>query len=603
MTDGTSARNAIPARPILWRLLFPERHRLALALAITLLAALAELPPYALLSQSIGLALTGTASGGDLLGLAGWMGAALLIKFLLYSLAYYLSHVAAYRLLADIRQTLVRRLAVAPLIWLQRHSSGDLKKIVLQDVERLEQFIAHHTVECLAALASPVFVALVLAWIDWRLAAAALLTLPLAATLQALLMRGLGPRIEDYGRTIGALNGATVEYIRNAPVMKAFCQNARSFEHMRDLLARYHAMITAMTRKTVPGWSAFMVLLGANIVFLLPFGLWLHRQHALELTEVILAVMLGSGMLKPLFKVAHFSSEIGEILAGVRRLAPLLAFQPTAPAAVAPAPAAAADSAFADAITFDRVSFSYGARTILQDVSFTLKAGGFTALVGPSGAGKSTIAHLMGGLVLADRGDIRVGAVSLSSLSEAGRAGLIGVASQDSFLFAGTLMDNLRLGRPEAGADMVRHAARIAQAEDFIAALPEGYATTLGERGTRLSGGERQRIALARALISQTPVLVLDEATAFADGRTERRFYQALRAAYPDQTLLVIAHRLTAIAQADQILVLEDGRVIDGGRHADLLERCPLYQTLWRRQFDSETWSIRPKGTADAAHS
>lgn len=583
---------------ILFRLLYPERTRLGGALAITLVAAFVELLPYVLVSRSIDMALARAMAGDGLLRIAGLIGAALLLKYLLYSLAYYFSHVAAYRLLADIRRILVRRLADAPLTWLQRHSSGHLKKVVLQDVERLEQFIAHHTVECLAATASPVFVLLVLAWTDWRLAAAALLTVPLAAAAQALLMRGLGPRIDEYNHSIGDLNGATIEYIRNAPVMKAFCQNTRSFQRMRALLDRYHDLVTAVTRQTVPGWSAFMVLLGANIVFLLPIGLWLHRQGSIALADVVLALMLGTGMLKPLFKVAHFSSEIREIGAGLRRLAPILDFESPSPPAAAPTPSPGKGM---DTVVFDRISFAYGDRPVLEDVSFTLPVGTFTALVGPSGAGKSTIAHLISGLTRPDAGEIRVGSVPLPSLSERERSGLITVASQEIFLFRGTLMENLRLGRPEAGEGMVSRAARIAQAEDFISALPDGYGTVVGERGTRLSGGERQRITIARALLCETPVLVLDEATAFADSRTERRFYQALRETYPDKTLLVIAHRLTTIEQADQVLVLEKGRLIDYGRHSELISRCPLYHALWQRQFDSENWSIRPEVTADAA--
>lgn len=595
MKHGTRSQVGAPMRLLLFRLLHPERARLGAALVITLAAAVADLLPYILISRSIGLTFAHDTSGTGLLSVAGLIGGVLLAKYLLYSLAYYFSHVAAYRLLTDIRQALIRRLGDAPLIWLQQHSSGHLKKAVLQDVERLEQFIAHHTVECLAATASPIFVVLVLTWIDWRLAAAALLTVPLAAAAQALLMRGLGPRIDRYTRNVGDLNGATVEYIRNAPVMKAFCQNSRSFQRMRTLLDRYHDLITIMTKRTVPGWSAFVVLLGANIAFLLPTALWLHRQGNIVLGDVILALMLGTGMLKPLFKVAHFSSEIREIGVGLRRLAPILDCEAPQPPSGTPAA-----SQNAGAITFDRISFTYGDHPVLEDVSFSLPAGTFTALVGPSGAGKSTIAHLISGLVNPDDGEIRIGSVPLSSFSERERSRLIAMASQETFLFRGTLMENLRLGRPEAGEDLVSRAARIAQADTFISALPDGYQTLVGERGARLSGGERQRITIARALLCETPILVLDEATAFADSRTERRFYQALRQAYPDKTLLVIAHRLTTIEKADQVIVLEKGRITDCGRHSELIARCSLYRRLWQRQFDSEHWSIRPEVNADA---
>jgi len=594
MTDGTNDQDGLPVPALLVSLLSPEKVRLGLASVLAPLAALADLLPYAILSYSVGTVVSGTATPDDLVSMAGLVAAALALKYLLYSLAYYFSHVAAFRLLADIRQTLVRRLAVAPMNWLQRHSSGHLKKIVLQDVERLEQFIAHHTVECLAAVSSPLFVALVLTWIDWRLAAAALLTVPLAVLAQAALMRGLGPRIEAYNRAIGDLNGASVEYVRNAPVMKAFGLNAHSFRRMRDLLTRYHDLITAITRQTVPGWSVFMVLLGANLVFLLPVSLWLARQGAISPAETILALTLGSFMLKPLFKVAHFSSEIREIAAGLRRLAPLLAFAPNQDLAPRPTPPTLD-------LRFRQVSFAYDTRPILKDVSFTLEAGTMTALVGPSGAGKSTIAHLIGGLAAPSSGDILANGMPLSALGEAERSAWFTVAAQDAFLFRGTLLENVRLGRPEATDEDVHRAARIAQVADFVATLPDGFATTVGEQGVRLSGGERQRIAIARALLTDAPLLVLDEATAFADSRTERRFYQSLREAYPDKTLLVIAHRLTSIEQADQILVLKDGGVVDYGRHDALIARCPLYHTLWQRQFDCETWTIRPEEIADAA--
>ena len=580
---------------ILFGLLAPERARLGAALIVTLAAALAELLPPALISQSIAAVLAAPEDGAALLRIAGLTAAALLGKYLLYSLAYYFSHVAAFRLLAEIRQRLVRGLAVAPIAWLHRHGSGEIKKIVLQDVERLEQFIAHHTVECLAAAVSPLFVLGALLWIDGRLALAALLTVPLAAACQALLLRGLGARLDEYNRNIGALNGATVEYVRNAPVMKAFCQNASSFERMRALLARYHALITAVTRQTVPGWAAFMVLLGANILFLLPLGLWLLQRGEIAPAGLILALMLGTGMLKPLFRVAHFGSEIREILAGVRRIAPILAFRPPLAAMPSGPPSGPGP------VVFEQVSFAYDGRTVLDGVSFTLPEGGFTALVGPSGGGKSTIAHLLGGLIAPVAGTIRIGATPLAALGESDRARLITVASQESFLFRGTLLENLCLGRPEATEAQVRQAVRVAQAEDLVAALPEGYQTQVGERGTRLSGGECQRIAIARALLCDSPVLVLDEATAFADSRTERRFYQALRATWPDKTLLVIAHRLTTIGHADQVLVLERGRLVARGRHDGLLVESPLYRALWQRQFDSESWSLRPEGPADAA--
>ena len=583
--------------PTPWRvllgLLHDERGPLLAAVSVTAVAALFELLPYWLLHQSIVLVLSGTQVADGLFRLAGWMAVALVAKYGLYSFAYYLSHRAAYQVLANLRRDLARRLVWAPLTWLQDYSSGELKKIVMQDVERLEQFIAHHSVECMAALAGPLFVALFLLWLDWRLALAALAVVPLAALAQWLFIRGVGDHIGDFDQAVGELSGTTVEYVRNIPVMKAFRQEAGSFLRMRSVLDRYQGLVTAVIRRTIPGWSVFTVLLSANIFFILPTGVWLMSHAALSLPDLILAVMLGTGMLKPLFKVARLSSEIREILGGVRRIAPFLAWPPPAPRSPVVLPAT-------PGVNFDAVSFAYDDTPVLHDLAFDLPPGKLTAMVGPSGAGKSTVAHLLGGLARPQRGTIRLDGISLDTLDEAQRASLVSVATQEAFLFRGTLMENLKLACPEADEATVRQAARVAQADAFISALPEGYDTRVGERGVRLSGGERQRIAIARALLADSPVLVLDEATAFADSLTERAFYKALHEAYPHKTLLVIAHRLYTIEQADQVLVMESGRLVDAGRHAELLARCGLYQRLWHRQSVGESWTIGEEELVDA---
>lgn len=570
--------------PTLLGLLRGHRLSLGMALLLAALAAVLELVPYVWLCRSVTLLAEGAAASA-FYRLAGWIALALAGKYLLYTLAYYLSHNAAYRILMQTRQLLARRLAWAPLEWLQRYGSGALKKLLMQDVERLEQFIAHHLVEMAAALAAPLLVAAVLLAIDWRLALAALATLPLAIVFQAIAMRGMEQRMAEYQEAVGDLNDASVEYLRSMPVMKAFRQDARSFARMRDALARYHALIRGVTRRVVPGWSVFMVLLNANIVFLLPLGLWLLQRQRIDLAQLLLALVLGGGMLKPLFKLMRFQSQIRDILDGVARMQPLLAMREPADA-----PRVAIGEA---SLRFDGVCFGYAGASVLRELSLTVPAGRMTALVGPSGAGKSTLAALLGGLIVPERGSIAVGGVPLAQIGEAQRAGLIAVATQEAFLFRGSLLDNLRLGCPDVDESRVRAALRIAQAEAFVDALPEGWHAPVGERGVRLSGGERQRIAIARALLADTPILVLDEATAFADSRTERRFYRALREGCPDKTLLVIAHRLYTVRDAAQILVLESGRLVDAGDHAALLQRCRPYRKQWQAQEQDDGWAIR----------
>jgi len=578
-----------------WRwLLRGQGRRLGLAVAMAVLAAAVELLPFFLLAQAVNRVVQGGPGvGADLFTLAGWMAAALLGKYLLYTLAYYLSHVAAYRVLLNTRRALVRHLSWAPLPWLSRLSSGELKQRVIQDVERMEQFIAHHSVECVAALLSPIWVFIALCLLDWRLALCALLPVPLALLAQAWMMRGLGERLAQYAGAVDDLDGATLEFLRSAPLMKAFRQDARSFKRMREALAHYRQLIGRMIGMTVPGWSVFVVLLGANVAVLFPVGLWLYGAGQLTQAELVLVLILGTGMLRPLLRVARLNSQVQEIMGGVRRFAPLLVW---------PQPAGARDQALNPPleVMFEGVSFSYDRQPVLQHIDLHLPGGQMTALVGPSGSGKSTLAWLLGGLLDAESGQVRVNGEPLSALSEAARAATVGVVSQDAFIFQGTLLDNLRIGRPDATLEQIDSALRVAQAEDFVRTLPMGLNTPMDERGVRLSGGERQRIGLARALLAQTPILVLDEATAFADSRTERRFYQALRATWPDKTLLVIAHRLTSICDAEQIVLLERGVIQASGTHAQLLARSGTYATQWQHQFDSEDWTIRDGSTQHA---
>ncbi|MEG2029951.1 MAG: ABC transporter ATP-binding protein [Janthinobacterium sp.] len=568
--------------PGMLSLLQGERRRLSAALLLTVAGAAFELLPYWILYRAIDLAMP----GAELYRLAGWMAGALLGKYLCYSGAYYLSHRAAYQVLSSVRQQLVRRLSWAPLLWLQQHGSGELKQTVLQDVEQLESFIAHHSVEILAALVTPVFVALALFWTDWRLALAALATVPLAALASALPLRKLGGHFARHARSAATLNATLVEYLRNMPVMKAFNQDVGSFQHMRRHLADYYALIRAITHRTVPGWSLFTVLLSANAFLILPLGAWLHGQGQISLSGLLLAMMLGAGMLKPLFKLTSFSSDYQLVQASLARIGPLLALAPPAPRPELPLQSPLQ-------VDFKAVCFSYAGRTVLHDVALHLPAGSMTVLTGPSGAGKSTLARLLGGLIACDSGSISINGVALDALPDAQRSRLIAVAAQDPFLFQGSVLDNLRLARPDASEAMVRQAAEVAQASAFIEALPHGYHSQLGERALRLSGGERQRLAVARALLADTPIVLLDEATAFADNLSEHRFYRALRRAYPHKTLLVIAHRMVAIAYAEQVVLMANGRVCDAGTHAALLQRSALYQGMWQRHQACENWVLR----------
>ncbi|MEJ4043057.1 ABC transporter ATP-binding protein [Erwinia sp. SLM-02] len=610
------------------RLLAAEKSTLLLALAISASSVLLELLPWYLLWRAVGV----VEQGGLLLPLAGWLGLALAGKYLLASLAGYFSHLAAFRVLHHTRLRIAQALTRLPLMQLAPYSAGSLRKIVMNDVQRLEDFVAHHTVDLISALFSPLIAALFLFWLDWKMALAALLTVPLAIIAQRLCLRGMAERTRDYNLATERLNSAIVEYVRGIPVMKAFSQDARSFRLLDDALRDYHQLVVRFTRRAVPAWSLFVVLLNASIFILLPLGLWRVSQGTLSVSALLLILMLGSGLLKPLLRVTFFGSLIRELFAGLGRMAPFLddvsegtslsvaeddPLHRRQPANVAgddaAAPATFGRSGFVAStdpavslishsdsnLSARSLSFSYELRTVIDALDMTLQPGGFYALVGPSGAGKSTLAGLLSGMLPPTSGTVTLGGTALAEMDDGTRASRLAVVSQQVFLFKGTLADNLRLAQPQASDEQLWQALDIAQGRAFVEALPQGLATKIGEGGARLSGGERQRIAIARALLVETPLLILDEATAFADLLTEAAFYRELREQRPAMTVLTIAHRLFAVQQADCLLVMEAGRLTGRGTHQQLLNDHPLYQQMWHSQSQLAQWQIRREEDID----
>lgn len=576
---------------ILVQMMMQQQARLLLALMMTTIAAACELLPYWVVFQALDALLqaTNTELSSRLLTLATWMALAILCKAVFYAVAYLLSHQAAYAILMNTRQTLVNRLAWAPLDWLQQRSSGDLKQSILQDVENIETVVSHHTIEVFAAILTPLMVTTYLFWVDWRLALAALITVPLAILASALFMRGSSDQYDEYSRVSAAIEGAMVEYLRNMPVMKVFRQDANTFQSMRQRLENYYDVVGDITKRTVPGWALFSSLLGANIFFILPVGAWLYTGGMVSLSQVLLFVILGSGMLKPLLKVSRFFMEINEVLAGIRRLVPILELEQQAskPRLEITAPVT---------VTFESVCFRYDRQyhnnNTLDDIDLILPPGSFTILLGASGAGKSTLAQLLAGLLLPESGRISLNDIAVTDISNAQRVSLIAVATQEAFLFKGSIKENLLLARPEASDIEIAAAVRAAQAEALIEALPKGYNTHLNEQGVRLSGGERQRIAIARALLADTAVLVLDEASASLDNIAQQDFYKAVRSQYPNKSILMIAHRCYGLEGADQIVVMENGKIKAVGDHQALLSSNAYYQRLWQRQFECNNWTI-----------
>ncbi|OEF63293.1 ABC transporter permease [Enterovibrio norvegicus] len=585
------------AWPVLWRLLKTQRCKLTAAVGISLFAAALELAPYWLLFEAVMLVQaylqhemmdpsSSALIADGFYHLALGMAAVLVAKTLAYGLAYTLSHQSAFLILADTRRLLASRLAWAPLTWFQGYQTGQLKQAVMQDVEKMENFFSHHTVEVSVAVFGPLLVTGYLFWIDWRLALAALIAAPAAILSSFVVMRGLNKHYDQYHAASIVLNNTVVEYIRNIAIMKLFRQDSERFKAMSESLVHYFSVVDKITVITVPRWALFTCLLGASILFILPVGMYLVQTGEIDSINVVMAALLGAGMLKPLLKISHFFTEIQEILSGVRRLMPIIDMtehRNDHETCLLQSPLV---------FSLHKLHFSYSDVSVLEDVTLSFKPCTTTIILGMSGSGKSTLVQLMAGLLTPDSGDIFINNVPIKQLNESQRASLLSLASQDAFLFKGTLKENLMFANPHASVQEVNQALQTAGIESLIKELPEGLNTKIAEQGVRLSGGEKQRVALARTLLVNAPIVLLDEATAYADNLTQRAFYQNLKKHYPDKTVVVVAHRTYGLEDADQIVLMENGKVRAKGSHNALIQSDDFYATLWRLQNNNDDWML-----------
>jgi ATP-binding cassette subfamily B protein len=562
------------------------RSLLVPSAALAMAAAACELLPYWLVYRLAAEASSGAPDGRTLAVFAGLTLAAAILRLLFLGAANVLSHRAAFGLQARLRVALVRALHRQSPAAVEGRV-GELKKTLVDDVGGLEHLVAHTLPDAVAGLAVPLLAGALLLAVDWRMALASLALLPVAILAQARAFRGLGRIQARWHAAEEATNAALLAYVRGIATLKAYNRVASTFATLRGAVHALAAIADETTRRTAIPYAAFFVTLSTNLLVVLPAGVALHALGLLDTAALVLFAMLGAGLTAPLLRVAQAFAAVQRQVQGAGRVAATLA----APAL--PLPAACREPAGAD-IRFDHVDFAYGdGPAVLRDLTLTIPAGQVTALVGPSGAGKSTLARLVMRLHDVQAGAVRIGGVDVREIAPDRLRALVAPVFQDPYLFHGTIRENLAIAAPGAPeAEMVR-AAEAAGLSGLIARLPSGLDTPIGDRGARLSGGERQQVAIARALLKSAPILLLDEATAFADPGNELAVQQALARIVRDRTVLVIAHRLATVADADRIAVLADGRLDAVGRHDALVHGSAVYRRLWTAHASAQDWALR----------
>ena len=565
-----------------------EKKRMIWSVILSVLSVTAGLIPFYCMYRLICLFVTDTVAAGGVIMWCLLALAAYAVKILTFTLSTAASHNMAYTILEKLRLRLADRFLHAPLGNVENHTIGEIKSMMVDKIENLEPPLAHMIPEGAGHIVLPIVSIVALCIIDWRLALASLVTFPLSLICMALTFKISGKNFSKYDESASHMNSTIVEYIEGIEVIKAFGRAGVSYEKYAGAITDFRTFVIKWLTSTFATMKLSFALFPSTLLGTLPVALALANGGSITAAQAALTVMLSVSMVGSLAKLEVFSENMRQVKFTVENLEEFLEMPELSE------PKTRAKVTHTD-VELKNVHFSYTGDEkdeVLHGIDLTLPEGSFTALVGPSGGGKSTVAKLIARFWDVTGGEITVGGVNVKDMPLSQLSEYVSFVTQDNFLFRCSLLENIRLGNPNATDEEVKAAARAAQCEEFIAKLPQGYDTPAGEAGKRLSGGEKQRIAIARMMLKNAPIVILDEATAFTDPENEDKIQRSIAELTKGKTLLVIAHRLSTIKNADNIVVLKNGRIEAEGRQQELLENCPLYRNMWQAHIGAKNWAV-----------
>ena len=503
-----------------------------------------------------------------------WLG-----RVLFHALSTTTSHKATFAVLGEIRKRCMEKLTRMPLGTVLEQSSGALKNTLIERIDSIETTLAHIVPEFTANLLIPIIILIYIFTVDWRMGLASLATVPLGMFCYVFMMAGSAKFYQHTVTATKALNDTAVEYIGGIQVIKVFGKTKSSYERfVHDAYEAASSFIDWMRASIIP-FTFAMVLMPATMVSVLPIGGLLVKNGSLSPQDSVTVIILSVGVITPIITMMSYSDDfrtMGTIFGEVRAIL-------DAPEMSRPAEGEVPEK---NDLELKDVRFAYQEKEVLHGVSMAIPEGSFVALVGPSGSGKSTIARLIASLWDVSNGSIALGGTDIRQIPQEAYADKIAFVSQDNYLFNMSVRENIRIGRPTATDAEVEEAARQSGCHDFILGLEKGYDTLVGSSGGHLSGGERQRISIARAMLKAAPIVILDEATAYTDPENEAVIQRSVSKLTAGKTLIVIAHRLSTVMDADKIYVIQDGRIDDAGTHEELLGRHGLYEKMWNAHME-----------------
>lgn len=517
-----------------------------------------------------------------------WSGLAVLglfFKMLLTTWSSMKSHEAAFNVLKNIREKLIRKMERVPMGVMVDTPTGTLKSLVVDTVDKLEKPLAHILPEMISNIFAPIAILIMLFVMDWRMALATLATVPIGFIILMGQMIGYKEKSERYIKAGNEMNNAIIEYVNGIEVIKAFNQSASSYGKFTDAVRFFRDSTLDWWKGCWLFSSVGYTIISSTLLFSLPLGAYWFKSGTLDFSTFITCIILSLGIAGPIMAATQFVDDFAVVYQSVDQVDAFLKQKEMNRPSVS---VNLSNSEF----EFRNVSFGYKKKEVLHCINLKTIPHGVTAIVGPSGSGKSTIAKLMAGFWDADSGTILLGGQNVKDIPFSQLMEYVGYVAQDNFLFDISIMENIRMGRKDASDEEVIEAAKAANCHEFIQKLENGYDTKVGEAGGKLSGGERQRITIARVMLKKSDVIILDEATAFADPESESIVQAAINKLIAGKTLIVIAHRLSTIKNADKIVVIDSGKIVAEGKQEELIENCPLYRRMWKNHITAMDGSM-----------
>lgn len=558
----------------------------ALAIACIIVAVVAQIIPYFFLYKFV-MHLTGSEKleTNQMIQYTAIVIVCLLVNVVLYTKGLEQSHIVAFNTLKNLRIFLKERLEKMPLGTVMHYGNGTIKKMFVDDIETIELLLAHAIPELAGNFLVPCITLGIVFISDWRLGLLSVASLIVGMIPMCIMMKIGIKYMNDYYQSARDMNNTIIEYINGMEVVKVFNQDSNSFAKFTQKIIAYRDFTLRWYRMCWPWMAMYASLIPFVSMFSLPVGTYFLLIHKISFGKFVLVICLSTSIGAPLLRAMSFGGKLPQVIHKISELEKMTEVEPLKET----------EDGFQGKTTdilFDQVSFGYGKDTVIHDVSMNIKQGQLVALVGESGSGKSTLGKLLVHFYDVKEGRMTIGGQDITKMSLESLNQMISYVAQEQFLFNTSILENVRIGKPEASDEEVMEALDKAQCMTFIKDLPKGVHTMAGDSGNKLSGGEKQRISLARAILKDAPIIILDEATAFIDPENEEKMSRAIAEVIRHKTVIVIAHKLSTIVAADCIYVLQDGSVLTSGTHEELLRNCETYQKLYKISEDTENWKV-----------